>query len=354
MQLLVTSGDRLLLTEETTMTNKIRSLVFAVCALYASTSFADPGIPAATQIAFSRPHQLVDIGGRRLNLYCSGAGPTTVVFDAPSGDAGWSWWSVQPEVAKRTRACVYDRAGLGFSDPATRPGTSGNAVDDLHKLLAAAGVLPPYVMVGNSYGGANVQLYAYRYPAEVTGLVLVEAQHEDETQRLDAVTGGKLTQMYAMQNEMEKMCVAEAEKGFTPGSQMLLDCTGGVPPMFGRELAAAQFASAISPTYWHAASSENSHFDIGKAELRAARRPLGDLPLVVLTRGVSPYAIPGQPQSALNKATEAENEKIHKEMAALSTRGIHRVVPGAGHLVQADKPEAVVNAVDEVLAQLGR
>src|SRR3954463_16526505 len=74
--------------------------------------------------AFAVPHQLIDIGGRKMNIYCSGKGATTVVFDSPSGDAGWSWFRVQPEVAKHTRACVYDRAGLGFSDPSKRPNTS--------------------------------------------------------------------------------------------------------------------------------------------------------------------------------------------------------------------------------------
>lgn len=129
----------------------------------------------ANDAAFARPHQLVDIGGRRLNLYCSGSGPVTVVFDSPATDAGWNWHTVQPGVAARTRACVYDRAGVGFSDPSPAASTSGNLVADLHALLGKAGIDPPYVMVGSSFGAMNVQLYAYRYPDEVKGLVLVDA-----------------------------------------------------------------------------------------------------------------------------------------------------------------------------------
>jgi pimeloyl-ACP methyl ester carboxylesterase len=313
---------------------------------------AESAVSFSSQTPFAHPQQMIDIGGRRLNLYCSGSGSTTVVFDSPSGDGGWSWFAVQPEVAKHTRACVYDRAGLGFSEPSPLPGTSGNAVDDLHKLLNKAGIAPPYLLVGNSYGGANVQLFTYRYPDEVRGLVLVEPQHEDETERLNAVSQGKLKQMYAMQREMEKICVAQSEKGFAPGSEQFGNCIGGVQPIYGRELAAAHLAIEVSPTYWHAASSENTHFDIGSAELRAARRNFGNLPLVVLTRSVSPYAVPGEPQSALNKATEHENQAMNKETAALSTQGSEQIVPGAGHIIQKDKPEAIIKAVRDVLARM--
>ncbi len=309
-----------------------------------------PALAAAdSQLAFAHPQQLVDIGGRRLNLYCSGSGPVTVVFDAYSGGAGWTWFEVQPAVAQHARACVYDRAGLGFSDPSPRPGTSGNAVDDLHKLLVAAGIAPPYVMVGNSYGGGNVQLYAYRYPAEVAGLVLVEAQHADETERLNKVTGGKLQQLMDSMDATGKACLAQSRLGFVPGSELWNNCIGPIPPRMGRQLGAAQLALRSSAQHWTAAASENANFDVGNAELRAARAPFGDLPLIALSRGASQYAIPNRPESALSKAFEAENRALHIEQAALSTRGRHRVVAGAHHLIQDDQPQAVVDAVLEIL-----
>lgn len=322
-------------------------------AILCAACAASPGYAAASlgqQLAFSKPQQMIDIGGRKLNLHCSGSGPLTVVFDSPSTDAGWSWVAVQPEIAKRTRACVYDRAGLGFSEPSPREGISGNAVEDLHALLGKAGIAPPYVMVGTSYGGANVQLYAYKHPDEVKGLVLVEPQHEDETKRLDKVTQGKLKQIYDQQNEMEKACAAQAEQGFKPDE--LKQCIGEVPAHFGPELAKAYLGVMSSAKQWRAATSEDFNFDKGGDQLRAARRSFGDMPVVVLTRGVSPFAVPGKPQSALNKAFENENRKMHKEVAALSKRGSERVVPGAGHIIQADKPQAVVKAIHEVLDKL--
>jgi pimeloyl-ACP methyl ester carboxylesterase len=322
-------------------------------ALTQAAAAAPATSPIDTDAVYAHPHQLVDIGGRRLNLYCSGSGPVTVVFDAQGGDAGWSWHRVHPRVAARTRACVYDRAGLGFSDLSPLPATTGNAVDDLHALLAKAGVAPPYVLVGNSSGGAQVQLYTYRYPDEVNALVLVEAGHEDETERVNAASQGKLKQMYAMQDAFQAKCADAAAAGFDRAGDLFGACTGGMWNGYGRELAAARLAMATGPDFWRTILSESASGDTSDAELRAARRSFGDLPLVVLARGVSPFAIPGRPQSALNKATEAANLATQKEMAGLSTRSSLHVVAGAGHIIQQDKPDAVVNAVFESLDSAG-
>jgi pimeloyl-ACP methyl ester carboxylesterase len=306
------------------------------------------------QLPFARPQQMVDIGGRRLNLYCSGAGPVTVVFDAASSDAGWSWHAVQPEVAKRTRACVYDRAGLGFSDPSPMPRNSENAVADLHVLLGRAGIAPPYVMVGSSWGADNVQLYAYRYPDEVKGLVLVDASHDDEDERLDKVSQGKLKAAMAPMKAFIRQCADASQGGWSIAGEPFASCTGGTGDAYGRELAAARLAIVSRPGYWQAVVSESDGFEASTAQMKAARRSFGDLPMVLLVRGVSPYAVPGRPQSALNKATEAVHLAMQKELAAYSTRSTVRVVPGAEHVIHETKPEAVVQAVGDVLGQVGR
>ncbi|MFS2003497.1 alpha/beta fold hydrolase [Duganella sp. CT11-25] len=332
---------------------------FAVLALAAGvipSAFAAASAQPDAGSAFAVPHQLVDIGGgRKMNIYCSGKGATTVVFDSSSGDAGWGWFRVQPEVAKHTRACVYDRAGLGFSDPAKRPNTSENVVEDLHKLLAAAGETAPYILVGNSLGGANVQVYTYRYPKEVKGLVLVEAQHEDETSRLNKITKGKIKEVYAMVSGQNRYCLAAAEKGFKAGSEEQTNCVDNeaeIAKVFGPQLASVISASSAKPSFWRANVAEYDSIGVSDEQLRKLRRPFGDLPIVVLTRGVSPYAVPGQPQSAMNKATEDENFAVQKEYLKLTTRGTQRVVPGAGHVIHAEKPQAVVDAVLEVLKQV--
>jgi len=331
-----------------------RLALLALAAAAVSPVLAASAVKSDGGRAFAKPQQLIDIGGRKMNLHCGGEGATTVLFDSPSGDAGWAWFKVQPEVAKHTRACVFDRAGYGFSDPATRPNTSENVAEDLHKLLDGAGVKPPYILVGNSLGGANVQVYTYRYPDEVKGLVLVEAQHEDETSRLDKATDGKIKQIYGMVEQQNQYCLAAASKGkgIAAGSQQQKNCIGDPSTFFGPALGPVVLAQERKPTYWRTTVAEWNAMKDSDEQLRALRRPLGDLPLLVLTRGVSPYAVPNQPQSALNKAMEDENVAIQKQMAALSTRGTQRIVAGAGHGIQADKPEAVTEAVLEVLKQV--
>ncbi|MRV73982.1 alpha/beta fold hydrolase [Duganella sp. FT92W] len=303
-----------------------------------------------TQDAYARAQVMVDVGGRRLNLFCMGSGSPTVVFDAGSGRAGWDWFQVQPEVAKRTRACIYDRAGMGFSDPISRPATAANAAKDLHFLLKNGRVPGPYVLVGNSYGAMVIQQFALRPKADVAGLVLLDAQHEDELARLDKLTDGGMSAGFAGIVDMDRACLAAAEKGFVPGSDMERQCVLDSDEAFGPKLAEAAAALKRKPSFWRATVSEAENvFTTSSQQLRAARKSFGDLPLVSLTRGVSPYLVPGQPPSAVNKAIEAENKAMQDEVAALSRRGSNRVVDGAHHAIHLSKPEAAVEAVMQVL-----
>lgn len=328
--------------------NVVRASVLSL-SLFAIFPAVQASPAANTGEAFAKPSRLVDIGGRRLHLHCSGEGPVTVVFDAESGGAAWSWFELQPLVARRTRACVYDRAGLGFSDPSPRSGNSVHAVEDLHTLLGKAGIAPPLLLVGTSYGGANVQLYAYKHPSQVKGLVLVDPHHEDALRRENQAAGGKLTPMFEMVRAMEKECAAHAAKGLAQGTEMGQMCLGEFPLRFGRSLRAAALAARMSPLGWQALVSESGHLDEGDAALRAARGSFGDMPVTVLSRGLPEYSAPGQPQSALNKAMEKEHLAINREIAALSSRGELRVVPGSNHLIHASKPHAVADAIIEMV-----
>ncbi|GAB2878044.1 alpha/beta hydrolase [Pseudoduganella ginsengisoli] len=312
------------------------------------------GITAAetfTQDAYARAQVMVDVGGRRLNLFCMGSGSPTVVFEAGGGRPGWDWHLVQSGVAKRTRACIYDRAGMGFSDPISRPATAANAAKDLAFLLKNGRVPGPYVLVANSYGGMVAQLFARRPKSDVAGLVLLDAQHEDELVRVDKLTKGGMSGMYATIVDMDRACLAAAEKGFVPGSDLEKQCVSGAEESFGPKLAAAEEAMKRKASYWRANVSEAENmFTTSADQMRAARsKPFGDLPVVSLTRGVSPFLIPGQPQSDVNKAVEAENKAMQDETAALSTRGSNRVAEGALHAIHLSKPQAVVDAVMQVL-----
>jgi len=117
----------------------------------------------------------VDIGGRTLNTFCSGEGGPVAVFDTYGHMSGFSWNAVQSEVAKSTRACWYDRAAYGWSEPGPMPRTYQSVASDLHALLHAASVSPPYVLVGASEAAHHIRLFHGLYPGEVAGVVMVNA-----------------------------------------------------------------------------------------------------------------------------------------------------------------------------------
>src|SRR4029077_5314290 len=128
---------------------------------------------------YARPGQLVPSDGTRLNLYCTGSGSPTVVFDSGFEDWAPAWSTVQPQIAKWTRACSYDRAGTGFSDPGPMPRTSVRIAEELHAALHRAGIATPYILVGHAFGGDNVRTFADLHMREVAGLVLVDADATD-------------------------------------------------------------------------------------------------------------------------------------------------------------------------------
>ena len=323
-------------------------------ALTLSSPLAFAEAPASAGAEFAVPHRLIDIGGRRLNLFCSGAGSPTVVFESPSGGAGWHWWAVQPAIAAKTRACVYDRAGFGFSDPSPRPADAENAVDDLHALLQAAGVAPPTCWSAIRSAAAPPSCSPRHHPAEVSGLVLVEPMHEDENLRADAVSHGKISEFEAQIVEFGDGCAAQAEKGFEPKSQMLEDCVDGADPSLPSRAGAVDLQNRLTPAYWRTRKSERHMLALDRTQLRAARKPFGALPVIVLARSVSPYLMPGQPQSDANKAGEFANLSLLVEVARSSNTGEVRVIPDAGHMIQETRPDAVVTAVDELLARIRR
>ena len=132
---------------------------------------------AADARAYPAPGQLVDVGGYRLHINCTGIGSPTVVIDAGWGDWSGGWSRVQPEAAKTTRVCTYDRAGMGYSEAGPLPRTAEQFAKELHILLQHAAIPGPYVLVGHSMGGAPVRVFAHTYAADVAGVVLIESMN---------------------------------------------------------------------------------------------------------------------------------------------------------------------------------
>lgn len=306
--------------------------------------------------AYTHAQRLVEVEpGRRLNLYCIGKGSPTVVFETGLADVTESWAFVQPAIGAHTRACSYDRAGIGYSDPGRRPADSANIADDLHRLLRAAGIKPPYVLVGHSLGGMHVRMYADIYPSEVAGMVLVDSAEETWLENVWQLNPLQPTreEAYAWdQQEFEdqRACVKAAEVGFVEGSEAFKKCVPPRDPKDSDAINAAYRKTFMSVGYQRALMTEQEAYQHASTnEVIAARRWYGDMPLIVLK---SP---PSRPRTDETQAHRDAVNRIHAafadRLAALSKRGVVRVVPDSTHEIQRTRPEAVIVAILEVLKQ---
>jgi pimeloyl-ACP methyl ester carboxylesterase len=284
---------------------------------------------------------LFDIGGRKMHLHCTGSpgrGPT-VILEAGASSFSIDWSLVQPQVAKSNRVCSYDRARMGWSDVGPMD-TADNIVRDLRTLLRLANEKGPYVMVGASMGGIYVRVFQKRHPEDVIGMVLVDPTHEA---RLYTRVDGKVVAIASLTAEQYQSVLPRGEvpiprrkvqtgEPFTrlPAElyeirleldQRLID---SYPPSVGPAIVSAR------------AEAERATF----AELDQARtksqHPLGNLPLVILTRGMN---------------TDQERIAAYDEMAKLSSKSRHTVVPDAGHEIHLFQPTPVIKAIQDVLAQ---
>lgn len=151
----------------------LRNASFALTLLLCSVVVAQESV--------APPGKLVDIGGYRLHLNCTGKNGPTVVLIPGGGDFSFDWGLIQPEVSRFARVCSFDFAGSAWSDPGPTPRTMRQDAFELHTLLKAAKIKGPYVLVGHSLGGLLTRVYADTYPSEVAGIVLVDSTHEDTT-----------------------------------------------------------------------------------------------------------------------------------------------------------------------------
>lgn len=317
--------------------------------------------------AYVQPHERVDIGGRRLNLFCQGDGPRTVLFDAGGSDWSSTWALVHPAVAQGAKACVYDRAGLGYSDPARGPRTPITIVEDMRRLVVAAGLNTPLVLVGHSLGGFNVKLYAALYPEDVAALVLIDPAEDRSTERVRQMSVEGFGPALAARSELRERtflaflldrygrCADLARQGdLEPTSDDYRRCTDPVRPALGESIAAERGRIQATSIYQTAQASEilNSVFTDPEADAVYASlfRPgaFGDKPVMVLTHGEHDASDP------LEALGQAQSIALHQETARLSARGHHQVVEGASHNIQVDAPAAIVAAVETVLNELSK
>lgn len=275
--------------------------------------------------------RLVEVGGRKMHIHCTGQGSPTVILDSGLGDSYLSWRKVQPEIAKFTRVCSYDRAGLGYSDSSAQPRTSRVIAEELRALLQAAGVPPPYVIAGHSMGGYDVRVYTDLYRNEIAGMVLVDASHPDQENRLP--------------QELRNM-----EGSWRRQAQLIASSMPfGIPRLLG--LCENDPVTRAADCNWRSAReqfAEMNDFSQSAAQAGGAAS-LGDLPLAVLSHD------PDRPSSdlppELAKATNDAWEKMQEELAHLSTQGTQTIAKNSAHYIQIDRPDLVVDAIRHVVEQ---
>ena len=305
------------------------------------------------------PQTLIEVEpGRRLNLYCVGSGEPVVMLEAGLTDPINAWGLVQPRLSAETRVCAYDRAGIGYSDEQSRPSTSANIVDDLHRLLAAAGIETPVVLVAHSAGGMHARLFAYTYPHALAGLVLVDPSHEDQTEgfrRLDPKQRSAAEwekQVLQPSLTLRRACIETARGGIVFGSDAHKECGFPQYPQLSVAVQEATERFQLSYKFQRAQlSEEESIFHDSADQLRAARHQLRELPTIVLTkdRPPPPAQAPTPGEMKVRAARYALWVRLGEQSGATSSIGVQRIVPGAGHGMPLENPEAVVDAVREML-----
>ena len=289
------------------------------------------------------PGKLVDIGGYRLHINCSGEGGPTVVLDAGMGCNSLDWALVQPEVAKFTRVCSYDRAGNGWSDESPLERTSQNIVDELHALLKNSGEKGPYILVGHSFGGPNVRLYASKYPEEVSGMVLVDSSHEDQLQEIPNWPQGFFEKLLTHPNVapfwasigifriINHLPTSKANyKAFSPGIQQIYLAT----------MSTTKFIRTVS--------QEHEKLEQSLKQLKNAGGRLGNKPLIVITAGKSLSSEnTGYPRELTDKFDNLW-EDFQKDLVTKSTNGKRIIAEHSGHMIPHEQPEIIIEAIREV------
>ncbi|MBW4438457.1 MAG: alpha/beta hydrolase [Pleurocapsa minor GSE-CHR-MK-17-07R] len=303
-------------------------VAFVLVAVIVAGTLVESAAEASDIQAYPPLGQMVDIGGYRLHITCTGSGSPTVVIDAGLGAWSLEWGEVQAGVASSTRVCTYDRAGMGYSEAGPLPRSAEQIAIELHTLLERANIAGPYVMVGHSMGGLPVRVFVDRYPTEVAGVVLIES-----------MSPGQMTQP-ASQPAPERTA---SESGGVSLPSLLARIglvrllagqliTQNLPP----EVQPAYTAFSVTPRSVQAWVDEGAALQTSLAQADAVRT-FGDLPLLVVTGGLE--QMDGW-------------QTMQAELLELSSDSRQIVVEHSGHNVQMDRPEAAVAAIMDMVAQV--
>jgi pimeloyl-ACP methyl ester carboxylesterase len=287
---------------------------------------------AADAEAYPMPGRLIDVGGHRLHLSCTGSGTPTVVLEPAAGEMSSNLGWITPAVARDTRVCVYDRAGRGWSEPADTAQDGAQIATDLHTLLQRGRVPGPYVLAGHSFGGLYVLTFAARYPDEVAGMVLVDSTAPASAANPGTPSPGHggssdaMSRVSALVSTAARLGLARLYAQFSFGS---------LPPRSRDEVRASDAtASTLRSTIDEYVQANAS------IEQAAALRDFDDKPLIVLTAG---------------SGHDAAWSAAQNRMATLSTNSVHRIIDGATHedlIANEEDAAATTQAILDVVSSV--
>lgn len=263
------------------------------------------------------PGERYDIGGYSLHINCQGEGSPTVIMDVGLGDDSSDWQSLLEQSAKITRTCIYDRPGYGWSDYGPRPRNSRRIAYELGLLLNQAQVPRPYILVGHSFGGFNLRLFANFYPERVAGMVLIDASHELQYDRLNI----KLPRPYKRQRDIVISSPPTAEQ--TPSDK----------------------PQALRDHAYRAASQEIAGLYQSSRQVQLNGN-IPAVPLIIISRGMPEW----QGNEKLRQREKIWIE-LQQDLTRLSPHSQQLFANQSGHDIPHDQPEIIVNAISDVIAQ---
>ncbi|WP_404712160.1 alpha/beta fold hydrolase [Sphingomonas sp. MMS24-J13] len=295
--------------------------------------------------------------GRKLHIVCMGKGSPTVILTAGAGDfAGTGWSNIQPEMAKITRTCAWDRTGFGLSDGTMAEVTVASTTADLEAALALGGIRAPYVMVGHSLGSYESLLFTDRHPDKVVGLVLVDPSIPDQFAQLQP---GQPAPDAAKNPGVQllRKCAAEIRAETAKAGGPDPDRCFAYPHSWPAVLREALIEKGGNPAQYEAMASYQENTIVSMRQVVNPSRNYRKMPLIVLTAGDRAVLPPGAPpptdeQKARMAAMDTVINRRQADLAALSTRGTITQVPGANHYIQRTRPQAVLNAVAKVVMEV--
>jgi pimeloyl-ACP methyl ester carboxylesterase len=337
-----------------------RLLGVAAIVVPAALAADQPASPPAVDRALSAYASTKDsvrlADGRSLHFVCMGKGSPTVILTAALGDWAISWSTVQPQIARTTRVCAWDRAGFGLSDAGPGPQSVATTTADLEAALARSGDRRPYVLVSHSLGSFETLLYADRHPNEVAGMVLVDPAVPGQTAMMRRVAPAiaQSSESYtAGLIALVRQCAARLRNPSGAASSPGADCEIPYPANYPPELVRRLKAENAQPANGEAVASFYENEDLSSQQAINPKRNYGDTPLIVLTATDAQPPRPGTAPEIIAQTPSYLDafSREHDALAALSTRGVNARVPGTTHYIHQIKPQVVIDAVDQVIAE---